>query len=162
MKNNSLVRATAFGFICCSFLLCGCRKITDLTSDPKYASKIGVEYKILEDLVIMSNSDNSGGIIIQEFNVQGTPERNKLEKTFPYRYEGNTIYGVLSQGSVIKIKSVSKEETFESTYMTYKAIIISENQFKGQEVDVSLLTDSQEIPDIDSKYAVRLSSVTGR
>lgn len=138
-------------------LLAGCMTIhKDLTNDPKFKEIISSTFQTTVDFILIQ-SQGSSEIMAEIFGQQGVPTREVINQNkLPFKYYGDTIYGILDQGAVFKIEKIIYMKNFETSQIYYTAEIFTEGLFKGKKIDVSLLTDGSEIPKFLGKYVTEV------
>ena len=72
---------------------------------------------------------------------QGVPELKDMPQALPYQYFYHIVYRIFPAGNTFQIVHIDRTKTFESSYFYFYAIVTSEGKFKGQKVDVTILTN---------------------
>jgi len=133
--NDSIRKFYTCFFLTCLAPLIGCEKRTDLSSTEPYARVIGKSFVLQQDYYIFC-FDNSTNSLIGRVNEFPAEVSNKYVGE---KFGHAKILGCASKGQEFFIQKVEREETFESSYENYYAILIPKNIF----IEVSLLATSE-------------------
>ena len=128
----------------CAVFLFGCNSITNLDNDPKFKPFLGKVLKTKKDLVVMDFRDKKT-LALHIPGTQGVPELKDVPQALPYQYFDHVTHGIFPAGGTFQIVHVENVKSVEFSINDFYAVILSEGKFKGQKLDVTMLTD-QTIP----------------
>ena len=135
-------------------LLLGCNSTTNLDNAPQFKPLLNKVLKTKKDLVVMDLKGRKKTLALHIPGTSGIPELKDVPTQLPAQYYGAVVYGVFPVGSTFQIVHVDRTKTFESSYLDFYAVITSEGKFKGQKMDISILTNQTypQVPPFDAEF----------
>jgi hypothetical protein len=123
-------------------LFAGCvtpRTETDVSNDPAYASVVGKEYRTKGDFILFKFKDDPE-VQLAKPGVSEVPYLDEVKgKKFPFKYQGNTVVGVLPAGSQFKVTRVMLVRGSPMNYAYFNALITVGKGFEGWKIIPSWL-----------------------
>ena len=94
-----------------AFLAAGCMgENKDISNLPEYAPSIGKTFRTKVELVVYVDDGTGGKLQIERVGTSiSLPPADKMPKTFPYKYSGAKLLGILPVGSEFKLVKVKEE-----------------------------------------------------
>ena len=126
-------------FVIVMSLFSGCVIPRNISHKPKYRDLIGKEYRTKRPLYVFRYGLGFRGPLHLDHPVA----ISKLDietVTFPVQYNNKTIYGIIEAGLTFKVTKILEKYYFTGISWYYRGVLTN-STLKGEEVEVSLLTD---------------------
>jgi hypothetical protein len=91
------------------------------------------------------------------------PELKDIPTQLPSNYYGHMVYGVFPTGGMLTVAHVEKVTSVEFSFIDVYATVTSEGKFRGQRLDIGILTNQKTgVPTFDAEFLDEIPVPSGK